>query len=275
MTNLELKMDSQESDRSGTGNYSLEVENFGPIVSANVEFRPLTVFVGPSNTGKSYLAILVYALHRCFGSYGFRRHRRFPGYRFGPFAIDSIKLNKSTRTSLAAWLSTFREEESMPPLPEDVVARFRPVLEAPVGLDRNLDKEMLRCFGVENHDELVRRSGTHASTRVGLNIPQDSSAEPVRYEFTFGQGRTQLAGTIADASIAIEAAPPEYLEEMSFGFREAMDQADLMERERTYVVRVLADSLFSSLVRPLTPDAFYLPASRTGVMHSHQALAGC
>ena len=42
----------------------LSVSNFGPIAKAEIDLRPLTVFVGPSNTGKSYLAILIYALHR-------------------------------------------------------------------------------------------------------------------------------------------------------------------------------------------------------------------
>ena len=44
----------------------LTVTNFGPIAEAKVELRPLTVFVGPSNTGKSYMAALIYALHRLF-----------------------------------------------------------------------------------------------------------------------------------------------------------------------------------------------------------------
>ena len=47
----------------------LSVSNFGPIVKAEMDLRPLTVFVGPSNTGKSYLAILIYALHRFFSNY--------------------------------------------------------------------------------------------------------------------------------------------------------------------------------------------------------------
>ena len=55
----------------------LEVSDFGPIAEAKIELRPLTVFVGPSNTGKSYLAILIYALHRFLGpefpGLGFRR----------------------------------------------------------------------------------------------------------------------------------------------------------------------------------------------------------
>ena len=48
------------------GPLELEVSDFGPIVEAKIDLRPLTVFVGPSNTGKSYLAILIYALHRYF-----------------------------------------------------------------------------------------------------------------------------------------------------------------------------------------------------------------
>ena len=47
--------------------YQVDVENFGPIAKARVDVRPLTVFVGPSNTGKSYLAVLLYALHQCLG----------------------------------------------------------------------------------------------------------------------------------------------------------------------------------------------------------------
>ena len=34
----------------------ISVKNFGPIHEANIRLAPLTLFVGPSNTGKSYLA---------------------------------------------------------------------------------------------------------------------------------------------------------------------------------------------------------------------------
>ena len=41
----------------------LNVKNFGPIAEAkDIEIKPMTVFVGPSNTGKSYLAILLHAI---------------------------------------------------------------------------------------------------------------------------------------------------------------------------------------------------------------------
>ncbi len=44
----------------------ISVKNFGPIAEADIDLRPLTVFVGPSNTGKTYFATLVYALHSIF-----------------------------------------------------------------------------------------------------------------------------------------------------------------------------------------------------------------
>ena len=47
-------------------NIQIAVENFGPIQKADVDLRPLTVFVGESNTGKTYLAAFIYALQRAF-----------------------------------------------------------------------------------------------------------------------------------------------------------------------------------------------------------------
>ena len=60
-------MTTPTSEKSGTDlhgpNLILDVENFGPIAEAkNIEFKPMTVFVGKSNTGKTYLAMLFNSL---------------------------------------------------------------------------------------------------------------------------------------------------------------------------------------------------------------------
>ena len=54
-------------------NVHIKVQNFGPIEQAEIDLRPLTVFVGESNTGKTYLAALIYALHQHFEGFS-----RFP-----------------------------------------------------------------------------------------------------------------------------------------------------------------------------------------------------
>ena len=60
-------MNAQASNRSDYANYRLDIRDFCPIAEAKVEVEPLKVFIGTSNTGRSYQAILSYALNQCFG----------------------------------------------------------------------------------------------------------------------------------------------------------------------------------------------------------------
>ena len=60
-------MNGDDSTKTrNTPKVEISVRNFGPIAEADLDLRPLTVFVGPSNTGKTYLSVLIYALHRVF-----------------------------------------------------------------------------------------------------------------------------------------------------------------------------------------------------------------
>ncbi len=61
--------ESTETQISIQPDFRISVTNFGPINSGSVDLRPLTVFVGPSNTGKTYFAILIYALRRILGGF--------------------------------------------------------------------------------------------------------------------------------------------------------------------------------------------------------------
>lgn len=49
-------------------NIQIVARNFGPIEEAEITLRPLTLFVGESNTGKTYLTRLICALHRADAS---------------------------------------------------------------------------------------------------------------------------------------------------------------------------------------------------------------
>ena len=49
---------------------TISVKNFGPIAEGSVDLKPLTIFVGPSNTGKSYMATAVYAVMRAMARAG-------------------------------------------------------------------------------------------------------------------------------------------------------------------------------------------------------------
>ena len=44
----------------------IEVEDFGPISSGEITLKPLTVFIGPNNSGKSYAAMLIHSIFRSY-----------------------------------------------------------------------------------------------------------------------------------------------------------------------------------------------------------------
>ena len=86
----------------------LTVSNFGPIAEASIELRPMSVFVGPSNTGKSYMAALIYALHRFFGGYSenfpFLRLRGKPFWSHQMVPPQGDKLSQSDIADLNTWI---------------------------------------------------------------------------------------------------------------------------------------------------------------------------
>ena len=41
---------------------TISANDFGPIAKGTVELRPFTIFMGRSNTGKSFMAAAIYAL---------------------------------------------------------------------------------------------------------------------------------------------------------------------------------------------------------------------
>lgn len=56
----------------------LEMKYFGPIIDANINIKPLTVFIGRNNVGKSYTTKLFYALCKAHHiSYRYKHKSRF------------------------------------------------------------------------------------------------------------------------------------------------------------------------------------------------------
>jgi predicted ATPase len=44
----------------------IEIRDFGPIREGEIEIKPLTIFIGPNNSGKSYGAMLIHSLYKSF-----------------------------------------------------------------------------------------------------------------------------------------------------------------------------------------------------------------
>ena len=260
-------------DRS-QGNYHLAVRHFGPIVKAEVDLRPLTVFVGPSNTGKSYLAILIYALHRCFeNDAGKGLSVGAPGWNLIGPALDT-KHSSGQWKDLDTWASRYTPGEPLGRLPPSMTESIRSVLERPEGLDDAIESEISRCFGLEDIREMRRRPASRATT-VKMRIPRPIEHGEAGYELLLNSDGLDLRGTFGEIEL------PDRLDETSdypslFQLGRMSESAPdrSQDRYRQLILARLAEHVHRSLLKPLCASAHYLPADRTGVMHAHQVVVG-
>ena len=270
----------------GNGNLQISVTNFGPIESAEIDLRPLTVFVGPSNTGKSYLATLVYALHEFFiKAIGFPRG----GFQYGRvLESDSLVQNMSSEQigALGDWIDQIaKHTDNLKtssnlsfPVPDPVRLFTQPVIKDLSELSNSLGQELSRCFGVEDSRNLIRyRCGDEAAIR----FRRLNSDGPIglAYGVTVNSEGSALSVSITNdiplyARYAFDTAPDDLI-----GLRDFRHMLDEPRNDRrsiglAYFIDFIVRLIECSVLSPLNRPAHYLPSDRTGVMHSHRLAVG-
>ena len=270
---------------TGAKHLELTVSNIGPIAEASIELRPLSVFVGPSNTGKSYLATLIYALHQFCGIYaGSADHRFALGRRLASRAHptmppESLALSENDITGIVAWAGkSFPDTEtrnhpgnSPYELPDNIAMLVRPFLNEVARLNQILDDETARCFGVDSAENLVSyHSNSGGKFSLCSNIANT----------TGGNSTAKYEAKIAGQGISIEASISEAMPlqigkdvRLPWHFRDYLLWTEA-DGERDYAARsflgAIASAVASGILGPLSRPAHYLPADRAGVMHAHQ-----
>ncbi len=272
------------ADGRGSETIELEVKDFGPIVEAKVDLRPFTVFVGPSNTGKSYLAILIYALHRFFGGNQWRPPGLDGPWRYGKLMeIIEESLEKAGRTIPVDGFDWMFEGESDSSkithitVPEKVIEAIRE------GLAQQADsivEEIQRCFGAGEINALVRESRL-SSARIRFRAPGDRAMAAPECELTIGTSAPVLKAIFRQgAQISIMG---DDLQQARKALREWENQNSNPSFESDPEFQIdWEHHLFSQFMRQLSIimcqnffshqlnfPIYYLPADRTGVMHAH------
>ena len=120
----------------------IEVRDFGPIANGVIEQRPLTVFAGPSNTGKSWMATLLYVLER------HRQRLVVPG-----FPVGSKSSVLQTIENPSAWRTSIKNGEVLHLTPQETKAWCR--IAKHVAEDV-LPEQMQRSYGVGELASLTR-----------------------------------------------------------------------------------------------------------------------
>ncbi len=263
---------SDGSSPYAPGNYRIKATNFGPIGDAEVDLRPLTVFVGPSNTGKSYLATLLYALHRSFHELVGERRGRLP---FVSRQLIATHLDPEAAADLQHWLFPDHGEESST-LPDSVRSLIRQSIEDAPGVERHLTEKACWCFGVDSFRDLVRH-GQRAAARIGIRVPRPRRAGFVDYSLRVRGENSSLKGRIHGEAPLLSDGDPDVLESVIAALRDPsgpFGSASSRDADwpAEYAFQLLAGTIRASLLHPFGQSIYYLPADRTGVMHSHRVV---
>ncbi len=262
-------------DNATEDSLELEVSNFGPIREARIDLRPLTVFVGPSNTGKSWLAILIYALHRYFNKYGYEPSSMFLEKDM-PLLGRVDDVFKWLQQEFSNGDKLKLEGTKCVDLPDFISDEIQSGFNTQGDL---IGFELCRCFGVDETSKLIRkksRGGAHIvirrrllndsaslghrlmlraqKTEFRLAVPNRIISQQDHYNKAC-RGISRFHDMVRDMAVFDF---PQDGDEMRFIFQDILEE----------VVNFTRPHLFG----PLNVPAFYLPADRTGVMHAHNVV---
>ncbi|MXV82283.1 AAA family ATPase [Candidatus Poribacteria bacterium] len=237
----------------------IKAKNFGPIEKAEIDLRPLTVFVGESNTGKTYLAALIYALHQ-----NFRGISQFPWASSAASYFSFISRSRDHRSQsrqeevvqemlkVLEKLNTPGRHFRFSDLPQQMSSRSQSILTD----QENFTYELQRCFDLESASKLIRFTGSQDNEmKVSLSVRESDQ--------TYWDFETRVAGS-DNPTITGHINPDMIL----------LNAKDPMRRDKfneTSDVERLFQTLSGQRWRAV--DSYYLPAARSGIMQSRDVLS--
>ena len=261
---------------------TVSVENFGPIREGTVELRPLTVFVGPNNSGKSYMATLIYAIS-CTLAADFvwnTRWIRRPALRhystaplFGisdldiPDRAQAALKPAEAREQIRAWItgclaqdrkSSVRPEaleigytDLPPPLRQALQITVEEYLDT---LAWQLIGEIERCFG----DKV---SNLSSNFTLGKSSTISIGSTQPRFELRLELSDRNVATAAKSVSLTSARFPLYYFD------------VDTDDSWPSWPLLEFLSESAGQIMRQMISRTYYLPASRSGILQSYKSLA--
>ena len=228
----------------------INVKNFGPIEKAEIDLRPLTVFVGESNTGKTYLAALIYALHQQFWGFSQYPWADYIAAHFGLIHRSRDRYSQSEMQEIVQEMLEVLEKLNTPERPfkfSDLPKEIRTLLDfGPIDLE-DFTTNLERCFDLEDVSKLIRFTGSQGNEmNVSLSVRE---GDQICWSFETqdaGSGPT-MSGHINPDVVLLDPMD------------EKLDLGDLLK-----VIAVRQEE---------SGNSYYLPAARSGIMQSHGVIA--
>ena len=255
----------------GQANLKLSVQNFGPIKEGEFELKPLTIFIGPNNSGKSYMATLVYALCRAVSLASIKRKFDERNYwNITSFWEDIERVyDTDIYEEFTQWFQSITRQRGPAKrdvLWEDMPAKIRQIFEEAIkkifdSLVSDLPEELADYFDCEDIIELLRQMTSEKGPLViSLNNGEDwpglltlklhSTGEPDSLDYSM-------------RNIGSRVIP-------------FLDEREVEARSVDYIFRTVVEGTWDSIVTANgfpNRETYYLPGARSGILQGWQLFA--
>jgi len=274
-------------------NIKLSLRNYGPIKEAEgVAIRPLTILVGPSNTGKSYFAVLLYSLLQTLSG--------------GSATINSLSRRMERKSKTAIAEPHVYQDKDLPVLKlfdklhvsmeegtvdfEDLTMKVQNIInEAIPGLFENkghsLSDELSRCMGTAPKDLIAGATKSYTLSRhMEIDIRQKnvwkwslaSDEEGMlvttsAHQEVFSKKEKLREPQLSTAVIKRLLSGLLLLISNEDETTQKSMREELLEQ---YVEEFFIQAFHGRSLFPWSGTSFYMPAARAGVMQSHRSIVG-
>lgn len=241
---------------------SVEVSNFGPIRSAQVQVSGLTLLVGANNTGKTCFATV---LHRVLGaSYHYRPHSYLSG-RTHPNRIPDEVREWIERVIESSEEDTLDELRPLKPSSDTIEWATNFVTTSLRGFARYVRGQLEYAFGVPAPD-LLRKTDARLTSPCYVRIRNTDLNWVVIIYFDSDHIEVTRPDVLHWLEHTLE---PKHMAKLYQGFKPPSGYRwlDVSEPDsiNLYQFRTQWEN---GLYRPWPGQGVHLPAGRTGIMHS-------
>ena len=189
-----------------------------------------------------------------------------------PVWIGTAARIRARRAETKSWKIEF---------PDVASAHIRSVFDRSEGFVTTAENEIGRCFGVEGMGPLVRRTSHSSRAKVEVSVPRHATTGITKYMMELSGEGAVLRGSIEGSeslSKEVEGLDVDELSASYTGQLSLFSPGGILPgyqvEELCFLLAGVAENVLNSLLVPLHRNTYYLPADRTGVMHSHQVVVG-
>jgi len=240
-------------------NLKVKVKNFGPVSKGEVIIKPLTIFIGPNNSGKSYISTLIHSIIKNF------EESRFE------FRLNNIDIIDKYLSELQNIVGNI-ENGKVVEIPQTFIRKLAKEVYKKV-YEENLGKEIQNYYACSLKD--LAKIGEN-SFDLEINYESDD----IFLKLKDNELKIQKSPKIDEnlkLTVKFEIANfPSSPDVQPIGRGKVLvrlSKKSEIQEALIYLIFYIVDSLLQRLLKSLIiVNSYYLPASRSGIIQIYKIL---